>query len=60
MTAADYKAACGGKATVPLAAVPDTPWHPALAEEMRATGAAAFEEALLPELLDDLRANKPQ
>ncbi len=54
MTAADYKAACGSEAPVPLADVPDTPWDPALAEEMRATGAAAFEEALLPELLNDL------
>jgi uncharacterized protein (TIGR02679 family) len=59
MTTADYKAACGGETTVSLADVPDTPWDPTLAEEMRATGAAAFEEASLPELLDDLRAGEP-
>jgi len=59
MTTVDYKAACGGEATVPLTDVPDTPWDPTLANEMRATGAAAFEEALLPELLDDLRATNP-
>jgi uncharacterized protein (TIGR02679 family) len=36
--------------------VPATPWEPGLAATMRSTGSAAFEEALMPQLLDDLRA----
>ena len=37
----------------------DAPWDPRLTEAMRTTGAAAYEEALLPLLLDDLRAGVP-
>jgi len=60
MTAADYTAARGGPNHVPMTDVPDTPWDPTLAAEMRTTGAAAFEEALLAELLDDLRTGAPR
>lgn len=39
--------------------MPDAPWDRRLVEMMRATGAAAYEEALLPVLLRDLRAGTP-
>jgi uncharacterized protein (TIGR02679 family) len=42
-----------------LVRMPDAPWDRRLAETMRATGAAAYEEALLPMLLRDLRAGTP-
>ena len=37
-----------------------SPWAPALADVMRRTGIPAFEEALLPALLDDLRHGSPE
>lgn len=36
-----------------------TPWAPALAAAMAAHGVPAFEEDLLPRLLDDLQAGRP-
>lgn len=39
--------------------MPDAPWDRRLAETMRVMGAAAYEEALLPMLLRDLRAGAP-
>jgi hypothetical protein len=48
------------RATTPLnAPVPLTPWDPALADRLGEAGLAAFEEALLPALLDDLRRGRP-
>lgn len=38
-----------------LEGVADTPWDPQLCVTMRETGAAAYEEALLPLLLEDLQ-----
>lgn len=38
---------------------PPTPWDPSLAMTMTASGTVAFEEALLPSLLADLRAGNP-
>jgi uncharacterized protein (TIGR02679 family) len=57
MTSADYLAAVDHLSDLRLRR-PDqlhTPWEPALADAMRRTGIPAFEEALLPTLLDDLR-----
>jgi uncharacterized protein (TIGR02679 family) len=60
MGAGDYEESLGvGGVRVPLTQVPDTPWEPALASAMRARGLAAFEEALLPDLLADLRLGEP-
>jgi uncharacterized protein (TIGR02679 family) len=63
MGADDYlsSVSCDGAAGTALDVVrmPDAPWDPRLAETMRATGAAAYEEALLPMLLRDLRAGTP-
>lgn len=39
--------------------VPDTPWDPGLADALRTTGRLAFEEALLPGLMDDLIRGYP-
>jgi uncharacterized protein (TIGR02679 family) len=39
--------------------LPDAPWDRRLSAKMRETGVAAFEEALLPLLLADLRAGVP-
>lgn len=60
MGANDYEESIsrgGGK--VPLTQFPDTPWDPALAAAMRARGLAAFEEAMLPDLLADLLIGEP-
>lgn len=43
-----------------LERIPDTPWDPRLAVTMRAKGLAAYEEALLPLLLEDLRRGTPR
>lgn len=60
MGASDYEESLsGGGGTVPLTQVPDTPWEPALASAMRARKLATFEEALLPDLLADLRLGEP-
>lgn len=42
-----------------LELVPDAPWDPTLPEAMRETGLAAYEESLMPLLLDDLRRGAP-
>ncbi|ABS25283.1 DUF2399 domain-containing protein [Anaeromyxobacter sp. Fw109-5] len=39
--------------------LPEAPWDARLTETMRATGAAAYEEALLPLLMQDLRVGAP-
>jgi hypothetical protein len=39
--------------------IPDTPWDPALAVTLRETGVAAYEEAILPLLIEDLRRGQP-
>lgn len=39
--------------------VPECVWDSRLADAMRGTGTASFEEALLPRLLEDLRQGKP-
>lgn len=39
--------------------LPDTPWDPLLVVTMRTTGVAAYEEGLLPLLLEDLRRGQP-
>jgi uncharacterized protein (TIGR02679 family) len=40
---------------VPLERVPDAQWDPELSKTMREKGFAAYEESLLPLLLEDLR-----
>lgn len=42
-----------------LGSVAETPWDPSLASAMRARGVPAFEEALLPEIIADLRRGAP-
>jgi uncharacterized protein (TIGR02679 family) len=59
MGASDYEQSLSTGGTVPLVQVANTPWEPALATAMRACGLAAFEEALLPDLLADLRLGEP-
>jgi uncharacterized protein (TIGR02679 family) len=59
MGASDYEQSLSGGGTVPLAQVGDTPWEPALGEAMREHRLAAFEEALLSDLLADLRLGEP-
>lgn len=58
MSVIDYEASVPRMQRVALdpECVPATPWEPGLAATMRSTGSAAFEEALMPQLLDDLRA----
>lgn len=58
MTAADYRASAPALAS--QSPVPDTPWDPDLADALRSTGRLAFEEALLPDLLADLRRGRPE
>lgn len=57
MDATDYEASLPRTPQVSLEPqhVPATPWEPALAATMRSAGSAAFEEALMPQLLEDLR-----
>ncbi len=59
--AADYLAgAQGSSSRVPLAGeARPTPWDPALAEAMRATGQAVFEEVVADQLLADLAGGRP-
>jgi uncharacterized protein (TIGR02679 family) len=60
MSAGDYEESlgvCTGKVT--LTQIPDTPWDPALAAAMRSRGLAAFEEAMMPSLMADLRLGEP-
>jgi uncharacterized protein (TIGR02679 family) len=59
MGVSDYEQSLSTGGRVPLAQVGDTPWEPALATAMRARGLAAFEEAMLPALLADLRLGEP-
>lgn len=44
---------------VALDEIPDTSWDVGLAAAMRERAAAAFEETLLRELLEDLRLGRP-
>ena len=44
---------------VAIERIPDAPWDPRLAPVMRDRGVAAFEESLLPSLLEDLRRGAP-
>lgn len=58
----DYRASA--RADIPEvrldpAAIPATPWAPALAGEIAATGCARYEESLLDALLGDLRRGVP-
>jgi hypothetical protein len=59
MGTADYKTSLppGPQARLDLDRLPETPWEPALADAMRAVGSPAFEEAFMPQLLADLRAD---
>jgi hypothetical protein len=61
MTAADYAASEPTPGTDgPVSVTPDdTPWDPTLARAITASGAPAYEEALLPKLLDDLSQGCP-
>lgn len=61
MSAADYRNSAAQDAVISDVAVDDaaTPWAPTLAAAMTASGAAAYEEDLLPDLLKDLRAGRP-
>jgi uncharacterized protein (TIGR02679 family) len=43
----------------PSERIPDAPWAPELTATMRARRLAAYEESLLPLLLDDLRCGRP-
>jgi hypothetical protein len=56
--AADDYVSCSVSAPL-RGALPPTPWDDALHRRMRDVGKAAFEEALLPVLLDDLRRGRP-
>lgn len=60
MGATDYQDSLPGDPSARVALdpqkVPDSPWDPAVARAMRAQAAAAYEEALLPQLLADLRS----
>jgi len=60
MGVADYEASLPESDAVRLdpTLILETPWEPALAQVMRAAGSAAFEEALIPELLADLHAQR--
>lgn len=57
MNRVDYLASRPSVATT--GTVPDAAWDPELSGVMEATAAAAFEEALLPQLLADLRRGVP-
>jgi len=56
----DYVATVrGSHGGSPLDRVSETPWDPSLAMRMRKTGVAAYEEAVLPPLIEDLRRGQP-
>jgi uncharacterized protein (TIGR02679 family) len=61
MGAADYEASLPAETSARIALdrqkLPDSPWEPELSRTMRAHAAAAYEEALLPVLLSDLRSS---
>lgn len=62
MGAEDYLASIGPAHTsgpAPFVRLPETSWDPELSRIMREKGVPAFEEALLPDLLDDLRRGRP-
>ena len=44
---------------IALERLPDTPWDPELSVKMRERGLAAYEESLLPTLLEDIRRGLP-
>lgn len=58
MSADDYKHSLRDAAPELVAPVPDTPWDTHLADAMRTSGVAAFEETLLDDLLADLHAGQ--
>ena len=57
MTSADYRHSVPSRSREEP--VPATPWDPSLAAAMEDERKVAFEEALLPQLLADLRAGRP-
>jgi uncharacterized protein (TIGR02679 family) len=63
MTASDYTASLHPTPFEPGVVDPDrlgsTPWDPSLATAMRETGRPAYEEALIDDLLADLRRGSP-
>lgn len=62
MSSSDYRASMRDDelaARLDSARLPSTPWDHTLATAMVNSGRAAFEEALLPALLDDLVAGQP-
>ncbi|NUU21794.1 MAG: DUF2399 domain-containing protein [Streptomycetaceae bacterium] len=64
MRASDYQQAADRTASGPEPLLQDhlmtSPWDPVLADTMRSRGLSAWEECLLPELLDDLRVGAPR
>ncbi|MEU8004164.1 TIGR02679 domain-containing protein [Catellatospora sp. NPDC049111] len=58
MAAKDYLSAAGSGRPL-LGAPADTPWDEQLASEMKTAGRSVMEERLLPDLLDDLRSDRP-
>lgn len=57
MTSADYADSAPSLASEEP--IPATHWDPGLASAMAEAGSVAFEEALIPQLLADLRAGRP-
>jgi hypothetical protein len=64
MGAEDYLASLAAATEAPQsidpAKLPASPWDPRLRVEMVEKGLAAFEESVLPELLQDLREGHPR
>ncbi len=59
MGRADYERSVPGAAEGLAVSADNTPWDPALAEAMTLSGAPAYEEDLLPDLLADLKGGRP-
>lgn len=57
MTGADYRKSAPSRSSEEQ--VPVTPWDPSLAATMEDERKVAFEEALIPQLLADMRAGRP-
>lgn len=57
MTSADYRDSVPSRSSEEQ--VPITPWDPSLAAAMEDERKVAFEEALIPQLLADVRADRP-
>ncbi|MDG4760324.1 DUF2399 domain-containing protein [Micromonospora sp. WMMD710] len=62
MSESDYHASLSDDtdAALDTLRLPDTPWRPALHAAMRERKAAAYEESLIEDLLQDLLAGQPQ